>query len=567
MNDGSILDSNTAARQIVYREDTLYQLKLELDTSLETNNMITFTKELLNLKNYKGKPLDMYPYFAPYKIYRKGKIRRMSYQERVELFFNRQRFEQVIFGKKSKTKRKQEKRRKVERKQRFEELKEKNFIFTIKMLFSTAFPIVDNFSQSSSYFNDNLISGFDLKDKGIDIVSVVTGGFDKKFSYLKINNEVYTITKVIWIDDVFNHPLYNKIVDNYRKIEDDKKALETRSDAIEKRKNFLLEEVNKGRSTEWNDILTKLDNYTTLLTSKDDKGNIITGRLTDTQTNIIQANTEFKEFDRVFFNTDSNNMVRWNKIKEIIPFAQTVISQGIISRDSRSFLTNIINNYESIRVNSLAIDYIKKLEFQFLKEEPEDREKIKNRIAEIFPRASEFSQTLASFSQERRVGNPKWNNLLLSRQLEPQVKEAFSEMAKCYTNENCNIEKAKEYIEVELDEIMKRPDNARVEMYEAYLQVNLVEGEVTYANYKKIKCKYLDEELDNLMDNIVNPQDDWNIQNDKNYFSVKDVVEKANNEISAKKEKRSPTTQKKKKGKNVSTEIPDPTKTKKNNKK
>ena len=65
-------------------------------------------------------------------------------------------------------------------------------------------------------------------------------------------------------------------------------------------------------------------------------------------------------------------------------------------------------------------------------------------------------------------------------------------------------------------------------MYEAFLQVNIIKGEVTNDNYKKINCTYLDEELDNFLDNFINPQDDWNIQHEKNYFSVKEIIDKVN---------------------------------------
>ena len=136
-------------------------------------------------------------------------------------------------------------------------------------------------------------------------------------------------------------------------------------------------------------------------------------------------------------------------------------------------------------------------------------------------------------------GNSKWSKLVQSRELSSDVKTNFEKLSECYTNENCNIdESASEYLEVELDEITKRPENAKVEMYEAFLQVNIIEGEVTNKNYSKIKCKYLDEELDNFLDNMVNPQDDWNIQNEKNYFSVKELVEKVNKELEEKNAKK-----------------------------
>ena len=232
-------DNVSQVKSKTYREDTLYQLKLEIDTSLDTVGRKTFTKDLLNLKNYKGRPLETYPFFAPYKIYRKGKIQRMTYLERIELFFNRQRFEQVVFGKKSKTKRKAMKRKKYEsRDDGFEDLKEKNFIFTLKMLFSTAFPIVDNVSRSIEYFGGDILSNFTLKGTNLEFLPFLSGKFDKKFSHLKLNNEIYTVTKVIWVNDIFNHPLYNRIIDNFRKIKDDMNALDKREEGVQNKKGI-----------------------------------------------------------------------------------------------------------------------------------------------------------------------------------------------------------------------------------------------------------------------------------------------------------------------------------------
>jgi len=130
--------------------------------------------------------------------------------------------------------------------------------------------------------------------------------------------------------------------------------------------------------------------------------------------------------------------------------------------------------------------------------------------------------------------------LIQSRQLDETVKKSFDKLALCYTNDNCNVQDddASRYIEVKLDEITNRPQDATVEMYEAFLQINIIEGEVTNKNYNKIKCTYLDEELDNFLDNFINPQDDWNVQNEKNFFSVKEVVQQANEALGKEKTKR-----------------------------
>ena len=556
----SLEENVSQVKSKTYREDTLYQLKIEIDTSLDTLGRVTFTKNLLNLKDYKGRPLEMYPFFAPYKLYRKGKIQRMPLLDRIQLFFNRQRFEQVIFGKKSKTKRRQKKRARIERDEGLETLKEKNFIFTMKMLFSTAFPIVDNFSRSSDYFRSDFTSNFTLKGTGLDFFPLLSGKFDKKFSYLKLNNEIYTVTKVIWVNDIFNHPLYNRIIDNFRKIKDDIGALDKRIEGLQNTKKYLvrlfleLPIENDKRSQEetggkLESITNSLKNFKRNLGGNNIRPEIL--RLRDIATDIApedndtqQENNILKMIEsykgRATDNTVINEVftIIENKYKENLKYLVTSGRNYISLNPSElSFLLKILNTYDSIYINTRAINYIKNFEFRFTQENKEYEEKIRRRIEEIFPRAKEFSDQLTEFAKGRTIGNSKWSKLVQSRELSSEVKKNFEKLADCYTNENCQIDDAaSEYVEVELDELTKRPPDAKVEMYEAYLQINIIEGEVTNKNYSKIKCTYLDEELDNFLDNFINPQDDWNIQNEKNYFSVKDVVAKANEEL--KKEKK-----------------------------
>ena len=569
MNDQAASDNviEAQARSKNYREDTLFQLKLELDTSMPSNNKMTFTKNLLNLKGYKGRPLDMYPYFAPYKVYRKAKIQRMTYLERVELFFNRQRFEQVIFGRKSKTKKKMAKRKRIEMDEGLESLKDKNFVFTVKMLFSTAFPIVDNFSQSSDYFNRDITRSFSFKGTNLEFFPFLSGKFDKKFSHLNLGGEIYTVTKVIWVNDVFNHPLYNRIVDNYRKIKDDMEALSIREEGLIDRKEKLMKVLYDENDDKWKPIVEAIQSYTTnmegsrisetLLAIKTAETDIIAFRekepkdsnppTTATTAKITKGELGiFFDFYKTISNKSENESYKqalsaiWRKVGSLVPSIESILKSSFISGESRRFLNGISNDVEDINIMNTAIDYIKKFEFRFPKESRERRQKIKDIIRQIFPKANEFSEQLANFAKDRNIGNEKWNRLIQSRQLDETVKKSFDKLALCYTNDNCNVQDddASRYIEVKLDEITNRPQDATVEMYEAFLQVNIIEGEVTNKNYNKIKCTYLDEELDNFLDNFINPQDDWNVQNEKNFFSVKEVVQQANEALGKEKTKR-----------------------------
>jgi len=35
------------------------------------------------------------------------------------------------------------------------------------------------------------------------------------YTYVKIDGNEYTLMKLIWLNDIFNHPKYNKLVDEF----------------------------------------------------------------------------------------------------------------------------------------------------------------------------------------------------------------------------------------------------------------------------------------------------------------------------------------------------------------
>jgi hypothetical protein len=49
---------------------------------------------------------------------------------------------------------------------------------------------------------------FGFATKGTDITSGL-------FSYLKVDSKIYTISRVIWLNDLLNHPVYRKFIDNF----------------------------------------------------------------------------------------------------------------------------------------------------------------------------------------------------------------------------------------------------------------------------------------------------------------------------------------------------------------
>jgi len=97
-----------------------------------------------------------------------------------------------------------------------------NVKIMLELLFPMAFPALLNVTNSFDlYIKQN--SDFDLNT----IFSNVSKNFFKRFaatiqsmkvydySYLKVDGVVYTVTKVIWLNDLLNHPEYREFIDEF----------------------------------------------------------------------------------------------------------------------------------------------------------------------------------------------------------------------------------------------------------------------------------------------------------------------------------------------------------------
>jgi hypothetical protein len=120
-----------------------------------------------------------------------------------------------------------------------------NVMCMLKLLFPTSLPTKYNILSSyENYIMQQTESGFSsIKDLVFS---------NNKYSYLSMNGKKYTVTKVIWLNDVYNNPIYKKCIDNYLfmkgKIEDEKVKVQ----------NFIQEKYNdlmKYKSTDykWNE--------------------------------------------------------------------------------------------------------------------------------------------------------------------------------------------------------------------------------------------------------------------------------------------------------------------------
>jgi hypothetical protein len=193
------------------------EIKIKLYTNLpnKEQKLIDFDLDLLHHEsksspNEKGETkvvqlnktgLNKLPYFTMSVKYPLARLQKdlASYEERVKFFFDEKEFEKKLF---------------LYTKEPSEsddvdvnnDMAEHNVMVMIELLFPTKFTVINNFHTSmdhvfgKSYFGRMLINPT----------------IKKYYSYLKLSDgKIYTFTRLIWLNDIMNHPLYRTLLKEF----------------------------------------------------------------------------------------------------------------------------------------------------------------------------------------------------------------------------------------------------------------------------------------------------------------------------------------------------------------
>ena len=89
-----------------------------------------------------------------------------------------------------------------------------NIIMTLRALFPVSFPVTNDIYDSLSVVTSNkAYYYFDLSDTSRKLINRVIKGYN--FSYIKYENNIYTFSRLVWLNDMLNHPLYNGLLKSY----------------------------------------------------------------------------------------------------------------------------------------------------------------------------------------------------------------------------------------------------------------------------------------------------------------------------------------------------------------
>jgi hypothetical protein len=466
---------------------TIDELLIRMKTNIPDKSLVNvdFNRSMLHIPSDMRKPegvLNTYPYFTS-DIKYPSQLENLDYIDRIEFFFNKQEFTKRL---------KPYAKEKTLDEELTKSNSEKNVLTTLKLLFPTTFPVVDNLHESY----DLIIK----RDSTLPLWAYIKNPFYRRFyySHLNLNGSIFTFKKVTWLNDILNNPVYQQIFIEYNRIVP---PINKYLDDLSQDNNTALENIKKSILLLIDDegLFKKMlkaagsDSYPkpirdliTSLTELQDT-NVIT--LTEEKTDKIQANINAIE----------------NPLKD-----KWTIDGKTSAMDFPDLKASIDNEIESIQTN------MKKIEDNY-EEETNIKRCFKERFVEIskdpdFSLPSEFENDLKNFlittlSQYRRPirisSNHKLQTYLEQKTNLDTIKFFhFLEQAyQAFMNNTDFNEEQKELVNIGISTLT--PGTVGQRKKEIHINCEFIGGEVNKDNIRDIYCPFVSDTLGNKLKDYI----------------------------------------------------------------
>lgn len=545
------------------------------DHSVE--NFVELTSDMLE---YNGKmKLEKYLIFDPtirFNYALKQKILSLSYDKKVEIFFNAQTFDRKIVNS-------------IELKQDEEKaktsltisdivLKEKNqvnasFEFIIQCIFCTGLPL-SNYYKTMEFYDLNATKSKMVASRSTTLYDFINPTPIKKcFSYIKLNGKKYTVTGLTWINDVLNHPVYMDIIKKYKKYDIERKKVDptkSKHDLNIKLDSLILDiydlpvfdvpniEVSLNDSSRYKDLLVSRKRLQALFKDiknmKDCPSFFKTTYQQDEVKQFIDGFTEVKnEFERekedidhrarsllLKFNANIQNQTLKAKIMDL---DNHIEMNKFKSEIKIIFLGYSYDEFYSIFKNtSYDVDlmkYYKPLKMLFMKNDmykiilndgtyqdktPAYIKEMDALIEKEVKNYYDYKQAFKKIEEDRIISNDHWkkeadiiNGEVSVLQNKDLIKSdsLFDIILKCdKQNKACVKDReAIPYLEIGLEQI-NRTDKTSI-TYEAYINLEVAEGVYDESNNHLLMCTYISNVLGDSYDEMIKKEGKNNVMRNR----------------------------------------------------
>jgi hypothetical protein len=523
--------------------------------------------------------LSKYPYFIAERKYPKGKLyilARESYEKIIRFFFDKEYFEKKLLGffKSEPEPEVATELTPEQKKENFDETATYNVQVMIELLFPTTWPAVRNFTSShSEYILGKKEQGISFKDTLYQKAnfgfatqgSELTSGL---FSYLKVEDKIYTVSRVVWLNDLLNHPVYRNFIDNFINHDFWIDTESTRLDGLLKKSEGKLLSRILDDGSENLDRKPRRDS----LYIFDEKENFKSKNESETDTEESKPKeSETRDYKKVQFYEDLHKLVnqlgsfqeaiklqrgdlsapdqsadvKETNINELFSLAKDLAdSFDRLKKNDRVKLRGITDNF-GIKLSKIVEEFrklnvLEKIRINYMsageintKLEGEDPDVVAE-LKKHFPRLVEFIEKSKYLLQPKRESsNIQLQEIIVdysenNKQSNPRLE--FTDLMLKIRGEMITLkstpktdDKDKERMRVGVNVIDK--NKMGVPHYEIYLALDMMEGEINSNNLEGIKCKYRGLYLGRETENFFGKYNPFVVSQHRVYVPENDEVE------------------------------------------
>lgn len=549
------------------------QIKVRINTNLNMKKQsepedtyITLSSSMIKIMESSIETLltlEEYPYFTAEVEYPWIYLQTLPYRRMIEFFFNRQSFIKILteqnlgfvntqFNKYNTYLKNSENNvlfttnesnnAEMSKYDEKNKIVQKNIVIMMKCLFPTKYPYKTNIKTSydikiRKYPQLNL----DVSQSFIKLFRITNNDKDDaamhpEYSYLSLEGKIYTISEVIWINDIYNHPKYKKIVGIYHDLLDFKNTYSRILINEIKNKQDLIREFKNNNNT---NAVQQLQNISREIQESNNANRRIYIQDIIIIDKLIKYIEKLNDFNYDTIETDVDAVyILYDDTKALINYIskyQSKIDDRYYYNPYFKLTKDISNLFENVKMlqenvnyirenNYILENYLKKINKKIVNDkkiiENEENRKIfksyldffnelKNFDNKKYPTNNRFLQDLIDnvnkidTMKTPIANNDKTSNFikLLNPSHIKDTNEPFKHFVKCiYTGVN-EVEGA----------------------YEIYLRMDLIEGVVNDDNKKNIKCVYVGEKLTDKLDTLLSKQNEWEL-NPRRMFFVLDEM-------------------------------------------
>lgn len=467
---------------------TIDELLIRMKTNIPDKSLVNvdFNRSMLHIPSDMRKPegvLNTYPYFTS-DIKYPSQLENLDYIDRIEFFFNKQEFTKRL---------KPYAKEKTLDEELTKSNSEKNVLTTLKLLFPTTFPVVDNLHESY----DLIIK----RDSTLPLWAYIKNPFYRRFyySHLNLNGSIFTFKKVTWLNDILNNPVYQQIFIEYNRIVP---PINKYIDDLSQDNNTALENIKRSILLLTNDegLFQKIKEHSKA------------PNYTDIIINLMNSLQELQDINVITLTEEKTDEIQdyIDIIKKGLTPEWNIHGRNLKASQFPDLKESIDNEIESIQTN------IKKLEDNY-EEETNIKRCFKERFVEIskdpdFNLPSEFENDLKNFlittlSQYRRPirisSNHKLQTYLEQKTNLDTIKFFhFLEQAyQAFMNNTDFNEEQKELVNIGISTLT--PGTVGQRKKEIHINCEFIGGEVNKNNIRDIYCPFVSDTLGNKLKDYI----------------------------------------------------------------